>query len=98
MEILTVVLLSIIVYFAVRIGLRVYNFWSRYKDIIKTFHDALKGRPFNGSNTSGYTSGSNASGYTSGSNASDSVSSNGVKQKKKIIPKDEGEYIEFEEV
>lgn len=95
MEILLTVILGFFLYILFKIGYKVFLFWRQYKNVINQFRNVQQnggfGSGFNGSANTYENSSSHRS-------TSDNVAGTATPPKKKIIPKDEGEYVEFEEV
>lgn len=104
MKFLSTLLLVLFFYFLFKAVRVMFVFWRRYGAMIKQFRDVQRGGQsgFGGfGGTTGFTGTGNA-GASDGQQSrrkstADKVTGGGT-QKKKIIPKDEGEYVDFEEI
>jgi len=93
MSFISTILLFLILYVIFYAGLRLYTFWRKYRYVIKQIRDVQR----NAANGfGGFNQGQQSTSSTSNT-SKQNVSGNNASNKK-IIPRDEGEYVEFEEV
>jgi len=93
MSFLSTILLLFFLYIVFYAGLRLFTFWRKYRYVIKQMRDVQR----NAANGFGGFNQGQQSTTSTYNTSKQNVSGNNASNNK-IIPKDEGEYVEFEEI